>query len=330
MNKIIGLTGSIPKNEWSHNAAYNKIWGRILNVDVQMGDADYSGVDTAYVCMDINYSGGLNLFGGANEQLYNRLKEFCDFRAKGGKAVMLDHSIPDLGKMLEGRLDNKTTFEGFDMNFLQHLSAQCSKVETITMPEVAEKEIVIGDSHSLSMAKEGVPVIRLDAKTLHGAIEEKDFILNLIPDGVEKVTLVFGSIDIRHHVLRFDYPVGIVRDLYTRYMKTCRDIILQKKVRVELATPLPVESENRKMAKTTMYKGTPFYGSRNDRVDMTNLARETLKEMAVGEVVEYPSEWYDMPGEKFETEIMERPQGVHIGYPNYRMNNFGKQTTALF
>ncbi len=323
MKKIVGLSGTIPKNKYSHNAAYAKIWKDILDIDMQFGESDYTDLKVACLYMGISYSGALNLFGGADAKLWERLNRWMNYLEGGGSSIILDHEMPKLGTMLMSRLKNPRTYEKFNLDFLNKLDNFCKTIQTLTMKRMIKDHVVIGDSHSLSMAPKGIPVIRLDSKTLYGAIKDKNFIYDMIPDGVKRVTLMFGSVDIRHHIMRQENPIEAVNSLWSNYFNFTENLMNDKMVKVELATPVPVESESRKMAKTGWYKGTPFYGSRENRLEITKLVIENMRKNAPCEIIEYPKYWYDMDGKQFELEIMERPKGVHIGYPNFRCNNFG-------
>ena len=321
MKIISGLFG-IPKAEKSHNAAYAKIWSSLLGVELEYGKKiNESGADTVYLYMDINYQGTVNLFGGANEALYRRMESFINTDAK---FYILDHDMPDMGAIFKGRIGNVSTYEGTTEEFCDILSEKCKGIESIRMTDMITDKLVIGDSHSLSMTPPGWPVIRLDAKTLFGAIRDFNFIFDMIPDSVKQLTLMFGSIDIRHHLFRQNDPKAAARKLYDRYFELVKQL-QERNIEVELCAPVPVEFEERKMAKTTMYKGVPFFGSQEDRAELTQYVIEYMKENSNCKVITYPESWYTLDPKYFATEIMEKPRGVHIGFPNYRINNFGKK-----
>jgi len=324
MKKIAGLMRNVPSNEYSHNAAYARIWGKLLDAECEKGHPQYDA-DVTYIYIDINYSGSLNLFDGLSEDIYKRSLSFLNYDKD---LFMLDHPMPDIGKIFRNRLSNKSTFEKFNEKFCDDLSKKCKSIKTITMDDMIKDSLVIGDSHSLSIAPMAVPIYRLDGKTLHGATKDHSFIIDMIPESVKKLTLNFGSIDIRHHLFRFEDPYKSADELLDRYFNLVK-AIQEKGIEVEIARPIPVETKERKMAKTTMYKGNPFFGSRQDRLDITKYIINSMDTKAPCDVIGYPLDWYDMPPELFEKEIMERPRGIHIGYPKYRLNDYGVKGDTL-
>ena len=265
-----------------------------------------------YLYMGINYSGTLNLFGGASKDLYDRLAAFLNY---AGPIFVLDHDMPDLGKLLLGRIGNKTTYEGFTEDFMTQLTTKCKAITKVTMYDKVRDELVIGDSHSLSMTPSETPVIRCDAKTLNGICSDPDFILSKIPEGLKKLTLQFGSIDVRHHLMRFGGKEAADRLLVKYYELVKR--IQTMGIEVTICQPVPIETEDRKMAATTMYKKKPFSGTRRERLSLTGYVIRHMRDNAPCQVIGYPDAWYSMTPEMFEANIMERPRGIHIGPPNY-------------
>lgn len=308
---IVGLIENVPKLEYSHNRGYAQLWADLLKDNIVYA-MPTTGNETLHLYMGINFTGTLNLFGGASKDLYDRLSAFL---AYSGPIKVLDHDMPDLGKLLVGRIGNKTTYEGFDQGFMDKLSVKCSEVNSITMYDMVKDELVIGDSHSLSMTPSETPVIRCDAKTLNGICSDHDYILSKIPEGLKKLTLHFGSIDIRHHLLRFNGAESAVV-LLNKYYELIKKIQALG-IDVTICQPVPIETEGRKMAKTTMYKGKPFTGTRLERLQLTAFVIDNMHTNAPCSVIGYPIEWYSMAPEAFEADIMERPRGIHIGPPNY-------------
>jgi hypothetical protein len=223
--------------------------------------------------------------------------------------------MPDLGKLLLGRIGNKTTYEGFTEDFMTQLTTKCKAITKVTMYDKVRDELVIGDSHSLSMTPSETPVIRCDAKTLNGICSDPDFILSKIPEGLKKLTLQFGSIDVRHHLMRFGGKEAADRLLVKYYELVKR--IQTMGIEVTICQPVPIETEDRKMAATTMYKKKPFSGTRRERLSLTGYVIRHMRDNAPCQVIGYPDAWYSMTPEMFEANIMERPRGIHIGPPNY-------------
>ncbi len=296
---IVGLIENVPKNR-----GYAQIWADLLKDNIQYAMPTTGNGEKLYLYMGINYSGTLNLFGGASKDLYDRLAAFLNY---AGPIFVLDHDMPDLGKLLLGRIGNKTTYEGFTEDFMTQLTTKCKAITKVTMYDKVRDELVIGDSHSLSMTPSETPVIRCDAKTL--------IILSKIPEGLKKLTLQFGSIDVRHHLMRFGGKEAADRLLVKYYELVKR--IQTMGIEVTICQPVPIETEDRKMAATTMYKKKPFSGTRRERLSLTGYVIRHMRDNAPCQVIGYPDAWYSMTPEMFEANIMERPRGIHIGPPNY-------------
>lgn len=107
------------------------------------------------------------------------------------------------------------------------------------------------------------------------------------------------------------------KDLLEKYEVELKS--LNKKI--ELVTVLPIESEERKIPKSGFFKGTPFFGSREQRQELVKQFNDTLREMAVRNswtIFEWPEIWYTMDGVQFMSNYMERPRSVHLARKFYR------------
>ncbi len=328
MNKIVGIFRPVPKTKNSHNRAWAHQWGDLLDAECCHLSDDYQDADHLYLYVDINYTeeGGVNLFDGLSEDIFNRLNLLLKFAKTNKPITMIDAPIPNLVETCEGRFDNESTFSGFTKEFIKEIKEYLTDIPYITMSDYITNQVCIGDSHSVSTTDMKMPVIRLDAKTLGGAVfgSDGDFIKNLIPESVIKaqgtVRLMFGSIDVRHHIFRDENPYNYVDELIAEYAKVIKE--LQKLVVVQVHTILPVEYEERGMSATMQYKGTNFTGSLKDRQEMTEYFNNQLRKLPCV-VYEYPASWYKMDPENYATKIMERPRGIHIGESHYRKNNYG-------
>jgi hypothetical protein len=87
---------------------------------------------------------------------------------------------------------------------------------------------------------------------------------------------------------------------------------------------VPVEYEDRKLPKTGYYKGTPFYGSRDQRLELTYRFIDRLNKRCSGRIVSPPNSWYTMDGEKYAKTFMENSSSVHISPEYYRRKDWGQ------
>jgi DNA-directed RNA polymerase subunit L len=183
------------------------------------------------------------------------------------------------------------------------------------------RHIVIGDSHSHSAYKAGSMMLRKDGRTLNGIlkktikreIEEYGYDLN----DIDSLTCYWGNIDIRHHLCREADPKAALKDLLKRYEDELKSLNKQ----IELVTPLPIESEERKIPKSGFYKGTPFIGTREQRQELVSIFKDVQREMAQRNgwtLFEWPEAWYSMDGTIYMSTYMERPRSVHLARKFYR------------
>ena len=89
---------------------------------------------------------------------------------------------------------------------------------------------------------------------------------------------------------------------------------------VELAAPVPIEFEGRKIPKTGYFKGTPFHGERGHRLQLTYMMINALKKSDFP-IVAPPVKRYTMDGEEYANEYMELGGSVHMAPPFYRRND---------
>ena len=184
---------------------------------------------------------------------------------------------------------------------------------TIRQIEVVNR-VVAGDSHAICMYRPGWFVNSVPFKTLHGALKEG--LSSFIEPEHEIAEFYFGNIDVRHHLCRQPNPEQATRDLANRYYEQLSQLDLAKVYAYEL---LPIEHESRVLPKTGYYKGTPFYGSWDQR-NATRLAfkDEMRKLCAQGSVnfIEWVDPLLNNRGE-LDFECMEKPKSVHLSRNSY-------------
>ena len=126
----------------------------------------------------------------------------------------------------------------------------------------------------------------------------------------------FGNIDVRHHLLRQSDPEQAIRDLAKKYYEQLRNLDLAKVSVYEL---LPIEHESRVLPKTGYYKGTPFYGSWDQRNTARLVFKDEMRKLCAQGSVNL-IEWVDpLLNEKGELdfECMEKPKSVHLSRNSY-------------
>jgi hypothetical protein len=311
---ITNPISNIPVNKKSHVYGWAKKWSDLLNIKIDHKCDQYH--ETVYIDHGANFSGTLNLFGGANKDVFDRINRVMTSE----KVVSLDREMPDYGEMLRKRIGAKTTYEGITEAWCDRLSVKCKWINSLKMEELsnAYDGITVGDSHTIAYANKGDAIFRNDGKTLHGALNEG---LETFMRGVSAkdtpVTFCFGSIDVRHHICRHG---GLSKSMIERYVDQAYSITNNP----FFAKPVPVEFVGRRIPKSGFYKGEPFYGSWEDRRNITGEFIMHLHDLLPEErIVGPPEEWYRMDPEKYAKTHMELSSSFHIGPMYYRSENWG-------
>jgi hypothetical protein len=325
MAVITNPINNIPVNEKSHTLGWSKVWASHLDADIDHKcSANILKHDTVYIDFGANYSGSLNLFGGANQELFDRLNLVMQCK----RVVCLDWPF-ELSDSLRKRVGAKTTYEGFTDEWFDKLEAFEKNVPVLKQEDRVVTGITMGDSHTIAFSNQNDAVLRNDGKTLHGAL--KFGLKNMFRDMPIKgdITLCFGSIDIRHHLLRRDDWKVDLTSMIAEYVKQGTELEQEYGCHVSYAYPVPVEWEGRKIPKSGFYKGTPFHGSLADRRAATSKFITELNSHKVDTVMA-PVEWYLMDPKKYAETYMEFGSSFHIAPPYYRRNDFGVTTVTLF
>jgi hypothetical protein len=301
---ITGTFSKIPRKKNSHGYGWARTWAENLNVGINH-DAD--PVEILYLDHGVNFGGSINLFGGFDEKLKQRVDNFL----LADKVYSLDIDMPEYGNMLAKRKDCP------DKDWCARVQDKCDGAQTMLSTDLDTDWLTIGDSHTAAFAPEGSMVIKTNGLTLNGMIKNN---FQYVRDHMAKcnnlqgITLVFGNIDLRHHICRLgiDY-----RDMWIE-LKRFGDSL---PIPVEYAVPWPIEFEGRKLPKTGYYKGQPFWGSYYERSQALAGIIETMDMIIINKIM-YPNEWLMMNPEVYAKEKMEGTSSVHISPECYRRKEF--------
>ena len=311
---ITNPISNIPVNKKSHVYGWAKKWADLLDQQIDHKCTLDRADDIVYIDHGVSFGGTLNLFGGANKDIFDKLEKLMTKE----NIVSLDRDMPDYGAMFKSRIKAASTYEGITEEWCDKLSARCSNISSLKMQDLPIKGITVGDSHTIAFANKGDVIFRDDGKTLYGALKAG---LKTMMRGVDAtnipVTFCFGSIDIRHHLCRHD-NVNL-EEMIGEYINQAYEITSEP----FFAVPVPVEYEGRRIPKTGFYKKTPFYGSWKERKDLTNKFIETLNNYRYHRVISPPKDWYTMDPEKYAKTYMELNSSVHISPEHYRSENWG-------
>lgn len=327
MNVLTNPISNIPKLKNSHVLGWSLVWADQLQARIDHACSPAIGLDkTVYIEHGVNFGGTLNLFGGATKEIFDRINRV----AAHPNVVSLDFDMPAWGEQLKKRIGAPTTYVGITEQWCDALTARLATVPSLKQEgllSVSKKldGITVGDSHSPAFSRATDIVLRENGKTLYGTLKRgliTEF-RGLKPFG--NVTFCYGSIDVRHHILR--HTNFNLDDMLDEYVRQAVMIQRQHDCDISFTVPVPVEYEERRLPKTGYFKGTAFFGSRQDRLDLTYRIIEGLNKRKVN-VVMPPEEWYKMDGEKYAKTYMENSSSVHISPQYYRRNDWGQTCLA--
>ncbi len=313
----------ISPNIHSHRAAQAAIYAEQISVEYggevhldKTGDIhdNINDFNEIYVYHGNDWGGSLNLFGGMkNYGGIDNLIRYSQFKGKVN-SLWIDH--PKYSEMLEKRMNDDVhpDWHKVDWENLKHIENTATTVREIECVNRA----VAGDSHAICMYRPGWFVNSVPFKTLHGALKEG---LNTFIQPYHKtVEFYFGNIDVRHHLMRQPNPEKATRDLANRYHTQLNALNVESVSAYEL---LPIENESRALPKTGYYKGTPFYGSWQDRENVRLIFKDEMLKLCSTSNVNF-IEWVDYMindhGE-LDFEFMEKPKSVHLSraaYPHWQ------------
>jgi hypothetical protein len=297
---LISIMGNVGSTFNTQGGGYGLICTKMVKdlnpqdtVDVNPKPETWGEYDKLYVCEGVNFTDG-------------------SFNVPGGPQPIHTEKMEAISKF-EGEFEfvNKT----FDFRkFNQRIKIDSdnwpigSAVDYFSKPN---PYIVIGDSHSLSVWQPGYALSFNPGKTLFGWLKHANAqaINQVRPGGV---TLYFGNIDLRFHLGRMADPYKATEELFTKYVNFARE--LNNPTLVQL---LPVEHESRKIPGTGLYKGQPFYGSRQLRMELRDIANDIIAQSGLN-FISWSKDWVDSDGTAM-LEILESKQSVHIK-PKYYMH----------
>ena len=311
---ITGTFSKIPKKANSHGYGWARTWSENLNVGINH-NGDY--VDTLYLDHGVNFGGSLNLFGGFTVELERRINNFM----KARQIYSLDIDMPDYGAMLKKRKDVANKL------WCDEVSNKCKSVITLKSTMLKDSNwLTIGDSHTAAYSKDNSMVIKTDGLTLNGQIKSNfEYVRNHIKECSPKgVTMSFGNIDIRHHICRLNADITPLLKEWKKF----GDELEREGIKVEYSTPWPIEFEERRLPKTGYYKDQPFWGSRNERIQVLNDWIAIMDNLSMDRV-KYPEEWLSLDGERYAKEKMESVSSVHLSPEVYRRKSWGINCVQL-
>ena len=299
---LVSMMGNVGATLNSQGGGYGLIQTKMLwdnhphdTVDVNPPPSMWGNYDLLYICEGVNFvEGSFNVPGGPQPLHTEKMKAIAEFKGE----LRYSNSLFDFNKFNK-RLKVEGTFPetnaiSFYNTFLAH--------------GLESRKGVIGDSHALSVWKPEHSLDFTAGRTLHGFLKRET--VEQINSRFDETILYFGNIDLRFHLMRQENPQQATADLFNRYVEFAKQ--LKKATLVEL---LPVEHESRKIPGTGLYKKQPFFGTREERMQVREIANEIINNSGL-EVIQWPTEWIDTDGTKM-LDILEMKQSVHLRPKHY-------------
>jgi hypothetical protein len=309
----------VSSNIHSHRAAQAAIYANQLEETGYEVHLDRTGnihpdlhsFDEIFVYHGNDWGGSLNLFGGMKN--YGNIDNLIRYSQFKGTVFSLWIDHPKYSEMLLSRMKDDVNP---DWDYVDWENLKRIEQTAVTVTEIKRtNRVVTGDSHAICMYRPGWFVNSVPFKTLHGALKEG--LSSFIQPHHEIAEFYFGNIDVRHHLCRQPNPEQAARDLANRYYEQLARLDLAKVSAYEL---LPIENESRALPKTGYYKGTPFYGSWEDRNRCRLIFKQEMKKLCAQGSVNF-IEWTSyLLNDKFELdfEYMEKPKSVHLSRNSYQ------------
>lgn len=323
----------------SHRAGWARYWANelthqgqkteLLTTETMKVVDELKKGDQVLCYHGMEFKGQLNLQSGLTDEILERAGRLIGAAKRGVDLISLDEPMPNYGRLLGER--------GLDPTSASKLSNACGKAKTLLVPNREPEAIVVGDSHSLAMYSPGTTILRQDAKTMHGALEfglcklvdVLQFEMEVSMKKVKRLSFYYGNIDIRHHLLRQPHPKASMQQMVDKYITQLKVVRSLTKKPIEIILPLGIESETRVLPKSIMFKGTPYYGSRLERIKMVSDMRALLRRRAKKEgfdVYDHPPHFgEDRNAHKLTMDVMEKPRSVHIRPAEYRLVQEGHE-----
>jgi hypothetical protein len=301
---VIGMLNNVGSSTSHHGGGYYHIMMNILksehpgDLDINPDPSIWSEYERLYILEGVNYQENtFNFIGGPQPEHRAKLEAMTNYR---GLAIAVNVPI-DLN--------------AFNKRFnIDHQFTAINCIDFARLHANSTRKLVRGDSHSLSVWRPGFGLDRTDGKTLFGFLKDADSLVDKWNEKYDETVTYFGNIDLRFHLMRQQDPKEATKELFSRYMEFSNR--LHNNTVVGL---LPVENESRKLPGTGLYLKNPFFGTREERMELRQIAHDIIESSGQKHYM-WPEEWVDQDGTKM-FEYMEPKQSVHLKPKYYMFSN---------
>ena len=302
---VVGMLNNVGNSQSHHGGGYYHVMTNILKTEHIVGDLDinpdpstWNEYERLYILEGVNYQENVfNFIGGPQPEHKAKLEAMANFK---GLAIAVNVPI-DLNV--------------FNKRFnIDHQFTTINTIEFAKLHGNTTRKLVRGDSHSLSAWRPGFGLDRTDGKTLFGFLKDADSLIQDWNQKYDETITYFGNIDLRFHLMRQSDPKEATKELFSRYV----DFSLKLNNNTIIGL-LPVENESRKLPGTGLYLKQPFFGSRQERMELREIAHNIIKTSGCKYYI-WPDSWIDEDGMGM-FEYMEPKQSVHLKPKYYIFSN---------
>ena len=302
---IVGMLNNVGNSQSHHGGGYYHVMTNILKTEHIVGDLDinpdpstWNEYERLYILEGVNYQENVfNFIGGPQPEHRAKLEAMANY-----KGLPIAVNVP-------------IDFNIFNKRFnIDHQFPAINTIEFAKLHGNTTKKLVRGDSHSLSAWRPGFGLDRTDGKTLFGFLKDGDSLIQEWNQKYDETITYFGNIDLRFHLMRQENPKEATKELFSRYV----DFSLKLNNNTIIGL-LPIENESRKLPGTCLYLKQPFFGSRQERMELREIAHDIIKSSGSKYYI-WPDSWVDEDGTGM-FEYMEPKQSVHLKPKYYIFSN---------
>jgi hypothetical protein len=305
---VIGMLNNVGNSQSHHGGGYYHVMMNILKAQhrgelvFNPDPLTWNEYERLYILEGVNYQENVfNFIGGPQPEHRAKLEAMAKYTG-----LPISVNVPIDLNVFNKRFGLDHQFYAINtINYAKHYGKDTRK-------------LVRGDSHSLSVWKPGYGLDRTDGKTLFGFLKDADSLVEEWNEKYDETVTYFSNIDIRFHLMRQDNPEQATKDLFNRYIE-----FSSKLNNNTIVEPLPIEHESRKLPGTGLYKGQKYFGTREERMHLRQIAIDLIRQSGQ-KYLSWPEQWIDDDGTRM-FEYMEPKQSVHLK-PKYYMfaNEFVK------
>lgn len=304
---IAGIVCNVVVSNFSHNGGWTKTIKSILehklnqSIDIINHKDDWNLYDLIILTEGVNYKeGSFNFFGGVQPDQIIRLEKLNKFN---GKLRSIEEVI-DYNIVMNKRKELK------DFNW------------TYEVPKVIKlinlnNKLVLGDSHSVSVFKEGHTISRNDGKTLKGFLNKG--IKSYLENDTKELIFYAGNIDVRFHLFNPKRPIPFKQKIDSLILEMSNQLLNLNLDKVTCVKLIPIENIDRKIPKSGQLDGKNYYGSLEDRMEAVVYFNNKLEKMCNKNGFNILSWDFDYT-KPLPFEYMEARQSVHLRPSSYIFN----------